>query len=207
MQKEPLIVLGFGGNAIDFFETISHSYNIIGFVDDDESKHTSHYNGIKVYGREFLEKNNNTKVISMIGSEKTFRIRNKIIDKFKISLHRFATIIHPNATVSANANIGYDVIIMSGVVITSNARIGNHIFILANTVMHHDVEIEDYTLLGSNISLAGHVKIGRNCFIGSCTSVKNNISIGEYSIVGMSSNIVKNLPSYSKSFGNPAKTV
>ncbi len=207
MSKTEVIVLGFGGNAIDFFDTIASSFKIIGFVDDDEEKHHLSYNGIKVYPRTFLESHPDSKIISLIGSEKTIHFRNKIIEDFKIPLDRFATAVHPKAIVSADASIGKDVVIMPGVVITSNAVIGNHIFILANSVIHHDVTVEDYTLIGSNVTIAGKVSIGKNCYIGSCSSFKNDIQIGDNTIIGMAANVLKSVESNSKMIGNPAKGI
>lgn len=206
-MKEEIIVLGFGGNAIDFFDTIESNYTIIGFVDDDEKKHHLSYKGIKVYSRSFLEAHSNSKVISLIGSEKTFQVRNKIIDDFNIPVERFATVIHPKASVSRDADIGHDVVIMPGVVITSNAVIGNHIFILANSVIHHDVVINDYSLIGSNVTIAGNVKIGKSCYIGSGSSVKNDLQIGDNTIIGMATNVIKSISSNSKMIGNPARSI
>lgn len=204
MSKEPVIVLGFGGNAVDFFETISYSYKIIGFVDNDEKKRHLEYKGIKIHTRSFLDAFPNVKILSLIGSEKTFKTRHEIIKRFNIPSQRFGTAIHPRANISSDCKIGYDVVIMPGVVLTSNAKIGNHIFILANSTLHHDVEVQDYTLIGSNVTIAGHVKVGKSCFIGSGSSVKNNITIGNYSIIGMASNVVKDVGPDSKCIGNPA---
>jgi sugar O-acyltransferase (sialic acid O-acetyltransferase NeuD family) len=207
MAKEEVIVLGFGGNAVDFFDTISSNYNIIGFVDDDINKHNLSYKGISVFPRSFLQSNPNSKIISLIGSEKTIHFRNKIIQDFNIPIERFATAIHADAIVSAGAIIGHDVVIMAGVVITSNAKIGNHIFILANTVIHHDVYIDDYTLIGSNVTIAGNVSIAKNCFIGSSSSIKNDVKIGGKCIIGMATNILKSITSNSIMVGNPAKKI
>jgi len=205
MIREQIIILGFGGNAVDFFDTISSNYDIIGFVDDDKSRHGLSHNGIYVQGRELLDSQPQAKIISMIGSEKTFKVRHEIIDNFHISKDRFATVIHPSASVSSSAVIGKDVAIMPGVIITSNAKVGDHIFILANTVLHHDVEIGDNTLIGSNVTMAGHVKIGTNCFVGSGTSIKNNTTIGSFSIIGMGSNVIRSVGENSRIAGNPAK--
>jgi sugar O-acyltransferase (sialic acid O-acetyltransferase NeuD family) len=207
MSKEPVIILGYGGNAVDFFDTVSSNFQIIGFVDDDHSKHGLSYNNVQVHGRPFLDANPSARIISLIGSERTFQIRHEIINAFNISKQRFATAVHPKATVSSSARIGYDVVIMPGVVITSNAQLGNHIFILANTVIHHDCEIGDHTLIGSNVTLAGHVKVKKNCFIGSGSSIKNNIEIGANSIIGMGSNVLRSVPEKSKVAGNPAKAI
>lgn len=207
MKKEPLIILGFGGNAIDFFETISALYDIIGFVDDDEKKCNLNYKDIGVHKRDFLGIHPNVKVISMIGSEKSFKTRNKIIRSFNISEERFANALHPDASVSKQAILGRDVVIMPGVVVTANAKIGNHVFILANSVLHHDVEVEDYSLIGSNVTIAGHVKIGRNCFIGSTASIKSYVTIGTDSLIGMAANVVKDIPANSICIGNPARCI
>lgn len=207
MNKEPLIILGFGGNAVDFFETISLRYDIVGFVDDDENKRHLEYRGIKVHSRQFLQVFPNAKIISLIGSEKTAKTRHEIINQFNIPSQRFGAAIHPKASISPDCNIGHDVVIMPGVVLTSNAKLGDHIFVLANTTIHHDVEVGNYTLIGSNVTLAGHVKIGDSCFIGSASSVKNNVTIGSRSIIGMASNVVKDVAPNSKCIGNPAKPI
>lgn len=206
-MKEEVIVLGFGGNAVDFFDTISTRYTIIGFVDDDVKKQHLSYKDIKVYSRTFLKDHPNSKIISLIGSEKTIQIRNKIIEDFDIQLDRFGSAIHPKAIVSPEAIIGKDVVVMPGVVITSNAVIGNHVFILANSVIHHDVSVEDYTLIGSNVTIAGNVSIGKNCYIGSCSSIKNDLHIGDNCIIGMAANVLKSVQSNSKMIGNPAKSI
>jgi sugar O-acyltransferase (sialic acid O-acetyltransferase NeuD family) len=207
MSKEPVILLGFGGNAVDFFETISWSHEILGFVDDDETKRHLEYKGIKVHDRSFLDAFPDAKIISLIGSEKTFRTRHEIIDQFNIPFQRFAFAIHPRASISSDCQIGHDVVILPGVVLTSNARVGNHVFILANTVLHHDVVVNDYTLIGSGVTLAGHVRVGKSCFIGSAVSVKNNVTIGDSTIIGMASNVLNDVAQNSRCVGNPAKPI
>ena len=205
MVKEPILVIGFGGNAIDFFDTISEKFDIIAFVDDDPNKIGKSYGKIKVCDRTILDDFPNVKVITLLGSEKTFLLREKIISSFNIQKERFTKIIHSSAVVSSHAIIGNDVVIMPNVVLTSNCQIGNHVMILSNTSIHHDVIINNFNLIGSNVVIAGHVKIDQHCFIGSGSSIKSNCSIGQGSLVGMSSNVVKNINLGSVVMGNPAK--
>lgn len=207
MNKKEVIVLGFGGNAIDFFDTISANYNIIGFIDDVKEKQGQNYKGIKVYDRSFLDKYPEAGVISLIGSEKTIHSRQRIINEFLIPEDRFYSAIHPRATVSESAKIGRDVVIMPGVVITSNALIEDHVFILANTVIHHDVKVGAFSLIGSNVTLAGNVQIGKSCYIGSCSSFKNDVQITDQCLVGMAANVLKSVNEKSVLIGNPAKVV
>jgi len=207
MKRKQILIIGFGGNAIDCFETIENEFEVIGFVDDEKDKQKSEFKGIPVYSRAALNQYKDAKVISLIGSEHTFMKRKGIISDFKIPPSRFATIIHPNAVVSKDSVIGYDVIIMAGVVITSNAKIGNHIFILPNTVIHHDVKISDYVLIGSNVTIAGHVNINSNCYIGSGSSIISYAEIGNSSLIGMSANVIESVPDNSKVVGNPGRVI
>lgn len=206
MPKCPLLVLGFGGNAIDAIDTIENSYEIIGFIDDNPERQKLTFEGIPVYPRKVLEKYKDVKVISLIGSEANFRNRDKIISDFKIPDSRFATIVHPTAMISRLAKVGHDVIVFAGVVVTANAVIGNHIFLLPNSVIHHDVSIADYNMIGANVTIAGHVTVGKSCYIGSASSIKNGINIGDCSMIGMAANVVRSVPSGSTMVGNPAKS-
>ncbi|MDO9049322.1 MAG: acetyltransferase [Methylobacter sp.] len=205
IAKSPLLVLGFGGNAIDAIDTIENSYEIIGFIDDNPERQKLSFEGIPVYTRQVLEKYKDVKVITLIGSEANFRNRKKIINDFKVPDSRFATIIHPTAVVSRLAKIGHDVIVFAGVIVTANAVIGNHVFILPNSIVHHDVNISDYTMIGANVTIAGHVKVGESCYLGSASSIKNGINIGDRSMIGMAANVVCPVPSNSTMIGNPAK--
>ena len=206
MTKIPLLVLGFGGNAIDAIDTIENNYEIIGFIDDDPERQKLTFEGIPVYPRQVLEKYKDAKVITLIGSAANFRNREKIINDFKIPESRFATIIHPTAVVSRLAKIGRDVIVFAGTIITANAIVGNHIFILPNSVIHHDVSVDDYTMIGANVTIAGHVKVGKCCYLGSASSIMNGINIGDCSMIGMAANVVRSVPPDSTMIGNPAKS-
>ncbi|MGH8490336.1 MAG: NeuD/PglB/VioB family sugar acetyltransferase [Gammaproteobacteria bacterium] len=205
MAKAPILVLGFGGNAIDAIDTIESSYEIIGFIDDDSERQQPVFGDIPIYSRQILEKHKDTKVITLIGSDATIRARRNIINSFNVPRSRFATIIHPAAIVSKRTTLGHDVIVFAGAVIAANVIIGNHIFVLPNSVIHHDVCIGDFTLIGANVTIAGHVSVGESCYLGSASSIRNNISIGEGSIIGMAANVVHSVAPGSTMIGNPAR--
>lgn len=204
-MKKQLIIFPYNGNALEAIDAIGDNYEFIGFVDDTKEKQGLQKNGFNVYSREFLEKHKEAKVLAVPGSPTSFLKRKVIISSLNVTKDRFATVIHPHATVSPLANIGHNVLIMAGAVITSNAIIGNHVCILPNTCIHHDDEIGDYTLIGSNVTIAGFVKIKENCYIGSASSIINNIEIGTGSLIGIGSNVIKSISENSKAVGNPAK--
>ena len=200
-----LLIFPYNGNGLEAIDCIGNNFELAGFIDDTKEKQGVATNGYRVFSRDICQKISEAKILAVPGSSSTFRERKKIIDSLNIAEGRFATVIHPSATVSPLAKIGFNVLIMAGVVITSNAVIGNHVCILPNTVIHHDVVICDYTLIGSNISVAGNTRVGENCYIGSGTSIINGIEIGSKTMIGMGTNVIQSFPENSKLVGNPAR--
>ena len=202
---EQLLIFPFNGNGLEALDCIKQQYEFIGFIDDTKEKQGKTSFGNPVFTREIIKQKSGSKILAVPGSPASYKERSEIIKNLNIDVERFATVIHPSATVSPFAKMGYNVLIMAGVVITGNAVIGNHVCILPNSVVHHDVEIGDYSLIGSSVVIAGYSKIGQKCYIGSSSSIINNITIGNGTLVGMASNVIRSFPENSKVAGNPAK--
>lgn len=204
---EKLIIFPFNGNGLEALDCIQGQYELVGFVDDITEKQGKTKYGFEVFNRDILEKYKEAKILAVPGSPQSFKFRQESINSLHISWNRYATVIHPNASVSPFAYIGKNVLIMAGVVITSNAIISNHVCILPNSVIHHDTIIGDWTFIGSNVLIAGNVSVGENCYIASGSNIINGITIGNSSLIGMGTNLLKSIPSNSKYVGNPAKSI
>ena len=202
-----LLIFPYNGNGLEALDCLERNFELLGFIDDTKEKHGIAKEGIGIYPRDKIEELYDAKILAIPGSPISFRSRKEIIDSLCLKEDRFATVIHPKATISPLARIGYNVLIMAGVVITSNAVIGNHVCILPNTVIHHDVQIGDYSLIGSNVTVAGNTKIGNNCYVGSGSSIINGVEIGDKTLVGIGTNVTKTFPQYSKLVGNPARSI
>lgn len=202
-----LFIFPFNGNGLEALDCIGPDYQFMGFIDDTKEKQGKHAYGFSVYGREILAEYPDAKLLAVPGSPTSYPIRGKIIAELNADRNKFASVIHPKATVSPLAKIGNNVMIMAGVVITSNAVIEDHVCILPNTVIHHDVHVKEYTLIGANVSIAGSVKIEANCYIGSGSRLMNDISIGKGSLIGLGSNVIRSVNEHSKVAGNPARAL
>lgn len=205
-MKEVLI-FPYSGTAIEAIDCLSDQWNCIGFISDDDAVISQKKMGIEIFSRQALKKFQNANVIAVHGSPTSFLKRKEIFESLQINGERLGTIIHPGASVSKNASIGKNVLIMAGVVITANAIIGDHVVILPNSVIHHDSVIGDFTLVGANTTIAGNVNIGVNCYIGAASSIKNGIRIGDKTLVGIGANVIDSFGSQQKLIGNPAKSL
>jgi sugar O-acyltransferase (sialic acid O-acetyltransferase NeuD family) len=213
-MTKKLLLFPFGGNAREALVTIfainavKQEWDVIGFLDDDQSLRGKDYLGVKVLGgTELLQECSDAYVLAVPGSPKGYLRRKTILEGLAIEQSRFATIIHPSVVSAPDAAIGYNSIIMPHVVISCSVRIGNHCIILPNTVIAHDGIVGDYCCVGSNVSISGTVTVGPECYIGSGTKVRENISIGGRTLVGLGSNVISPIEQDAVAVGNPARVI
>lgn len=201
-----LILFPCNGNAIEALDCIDpDQFNVIGFADDSEEKLGTVVYGLHVHPRSFIEESPAAKVLAVPGSPTSYPFRNKIIEGLNVSKDRWATLIHPKASVSDYAAVGANCLIMDGAVIKAGATISDNVVILPNSVVHHDSKIGENTMIGASVSVSGHVSVGHNCYIGSGSRIRDHITIANNCLVGMGSNVVKDVDSGTTVMGNPAK--
>src|SRR2546422_9409399 len=124
MARRKLIIFPFNGNGIEALDCLdAGEFEFIGFVDDDRSKSSGDY---EIFSREVLQRYQELLVLAVPGSPSSFDKRKDIIGSLGIGAEKFATVIHPTASIGRNVQIGYNCLIMAGVVLTSNAKIHNH---------------------------------------------------------------------------------
>jgi sugar O-acyltransferase (sialic acid O-acetyltransferase NeuD family) len=213
-MSSKLVLFPFGGNARESLMSVfainerNMEWDILGFIDDDQSRHGKECCGIKVLGgRDILKEIPDAFVLAVPGSPTNYSRRKDVIENLPIDTSRFATIIHPSVGRALDATIGFNTIIMSNVVISCGVTIGRHCVILPNTVVSHDSVIGDYCCIGSNVSVSGSVHIGPNCYIGSGTKMREDISIGAGTLVGLGSNVLSDIPADVIAVGSPAKVI
>jgi len=192
------------GNAVEALDCLSAGDVMLGFVDDTPAKQGRAVHGHPVHGREALERWPDARVLAVPGSPTSYRARRGVIEGLGLAAGRFATLVHPRASVSPRARLGANVLVMAGVVITSDAVIGDHVCILPNTVIHHDVVVGAFSLIGSNVTVAGGTVLEENCYVGGGSSLMHGLRIGAGALVGMGSNVIRDVAPGTTVVGNPA---
>ena len=214
MMPKKIIILGTGGNSIDILDTIADInaqaakvvYQCLGFLDDNNLLWGKMLYGVKVLGPLMsASKLKDCYFVNGIGSSSNFWRKETILTKMDVSLDRFATIVHPSASVSKMTQIGAGTVIFQNVTITSNVKIGEHVIILPNSVISHDDIVGDYTCITGGVCISGGVQIGKLCYLGTNSSIIGNIEIGDYCLVGMGSVVLGHIPRNCMVVGNPAR--
>lgn len=204
---KPVIIMGTGGNCIDVLDTLWEiGAECRGFLDDDPARQGTDVHGVPVLGGlDAAHEHPDAEFVFAIDSPKNFWKRPEILARAGLPPERFATVVHPSASVSRLARLGRGTVVFQNVTITSNATIGNHVLILPNTVVSHDDVIGDYTAIAGGVCISGGVTVGRACYIGTNASIIGNVSIGDGSLVGMGSVVLADVPGNTAVVGNPAR--
>jgi sugar O-acyltransferase (sialic acid O-acetyltransferase NeuD family) len=203
----PLLVFPCNGNALEALGCLGDTWALEAFIDDTPDKQAEGCAGHPVRGREALARSPRAHVLAVPGSPHSYRERRALVEGLRVPDGRWATVVHPSASVSPLARLGRNVLVMAGVVVTANAVIGDHVCVLPNAVIHHDTVVGDWTLVGTGVTLAGHVQVGENCYLGSGTSVLQGVRIGDGALTGLGSTVIRHVPPGARVAGVPTRVL
>ena len=212
--RQKLVILGTGGTCRDILDTVLDlntaagptGFECIGFLDDHAALWGSEVQGLPVLGPLSSARDlPDCLFVNGIGSPGNFRRKEAIIASTGLSADRFATLVHPTASVSRTAQLGLGVVVFQHVSVTTNVRIGDHVTILPNSIVSHDDWIEDYTSIAGGVCISGSVHVGRSCYLGTGSALMSGIRIGDGALVGMGSVVLHSVEAHSVVVGNPAR--
>ena len=209
-----IIILGATGGCVDILDTIldvnaaapEPVFDVAGFLDDREELWSGRVLDAEVLGPfASISDYGDCEFVTGIGSPYNYWRREAIVGGLNIPNGRFATVVHPTASISSSATIGGGAVIHQNVTITSKARLGNNVLVLPNAVISHGNNIGDFTIINAGVCLGGDVSVGRCCYLGARSAVRQEIEIGDNSLLGMGSVVIEDVPKNTVVVGNPAK--
>jgi acetyltransferase EpsM len=211
-----IIIIGGKGDgvvlasALEDLRTSGQEVMGYGFLNDFENEGEK-IGGLSVLGKpekaiEFLENKDIFFMTALLKVKESYQ-RARRIEKLVIPPERYFSLVHPQATVSKNAKIGFDTFVGPYVTVMPNATVGNHCSFRASASVGHDCVIKDYCYMGPNSTLSGRVKLEEGAHIGPNASILEGIKIGEHSVVGLGSVVLKDIPGFVVTFGNPVRVI
>ncbi|WP_157947026.1 NeuD/PglB/VioB family sugar acetyltransferase [Thalassobius sp. I31.1] len=95
-----------------------------------------------------------------------------------------ATIIHPDASVSPNAQLGSGCFIAAQSVIATGAIIGCGAIVNTGAIVEHHNTIGQNAHIATGARLTGNVHVGDNVLVGAACVVRQGVCIGDGAVVG-----------------------
>lgn len=204
-----LIIIGASGFGrevawlVERINNVNPTWNLLGFIDDNESLTVNSINGYKVLGTtKDIEKYKESSFVCAVGSSK---IRKQIIDR--LGGYKFATIIDPSVEMSNLVDIGEGSIICAHTLLTVNIHIGRHVIVNLDCTIGHDAVLEDFVTLYPSVNVSGMTRYGECVELGTGSQIIQGINVGKGTIVGAGSVVVKDLPDECTAVGVPCKPI
>jgi sugar O-acyltransferase (sialic acid O-acetyltransferase NeuD family) len=209
-----LLLVGAGGLGREAAETVRAinavrpTWNLLGFLDDDPAKHGSMISGVRVLGpTEMVRDYPDAQVLLCPVRPDNYVTRRILAERFSIDDGRYATIVHPTATVGTTCKIGAGCVLLAHVDLTTDVVVRRHVVMMPQVVLPHDVQIDDYATIGSGVRLGGACHIGEGAYLGSGCCLRERITVGQWAMVGMGSVVTHDIPSERLWAGVPARDI
>jgi len=170
-----------------------NGYDVIVFLDDDENLTTC--GGYSVVGR----------TDQVIDGDVFVAIGNSDIRERFSRDRKLITLVHPNAIIASDVEIGEGTVVMAGVVINAGTKIGRGCIINTSSSIDHDCMIGDYVHIAVGAHLAGAVSVGKKTWIGAGATVSNNVDICSNCMIGAGAVVIKDITESGTYIGVPAK--
>lgn len=202
-----IIIVGAGGFArevawlIEEINLKNQEWNLIGFFDENNNEAKT-LNGYRVFNKNDLVNQSQAYLVVAIGDSET---RKKVVDRY--SSFKFATLVHPDVSISATNKIGEGSIICKGNIITVNVDIGKHVIVNIDSTVGHDVILENFVTILPSVNISGYVRIKECSNVGTGTQIIQEKTIGQNSIIGAGSVVVKDINDYVVAVGIPAREI
>jgi sugar O-acyltransferase (sialic acid O-acetyltransferase NeuD family) len=209
---ESLLILGAGGFGRETAQAVAAindhrpAFELLGYLDDGPGLASTEVDGVPVLGpMSAVGRYPEAMVVVTTGSPGNYFSRKRIVGRLGLAAERYATLVHPAASVARSVVVGRGSVLLAGVVATASVRIGSHVAVMPGAVLTHDDVVGSYATFGSGARLAGRVVVGEGAYLGSGALVRENRMVGPWALVGMGSVVLRDVPGGEVWAGVPAR--
>ncbi|MGM1061219.1 NeuD/PglB/VioB family sugar acetyltransferase [Saccharothrix sp. Mg75] len=205
----PLLLVGGGGLAREVLAAVRllpERWRPVGALDDDPARRGADLDGLPVIGgSDLVHEMTDAAVLVCVANAHRPRGRLGVVARLGLPEDRYASVVHPAASVAAGAVVGPGTVLLAGAVVTTPLRLGAHVVAMPHVLVTHDDEVGDGVTFAGRASLGGSVRVGEGAYLGQGSAVREGVSIGAGAVVGMGSVVLTDVPAGEVWAGNPAR--
>lgn len=205
-MENRLLIIGAGGHGKVVADVAMkmNTWKSIQFLDDNQE--LKRVLGLEVIGKveDALKYVHDYQFIVAIGDNS---LRERIQLNLTMAQAKLALLVHPDAIIGKQVEIGKGTVVMAGVIINSCTHVGSGCIINTGSIIEHDNIIEDYVHVSPGVITGGTVRIGKGTWLGLGSKIINNVSIAGDCIVGAGAVVIEDIINRGLCVGIPAKKV
>jgi sugar O-acyltransferase (sialic acid O-acetyltransferase NeuD family) len=208
----PLLIAGAGGfaretaAAVEAINDREPTWDLLGHLDDDPARVGATVGRSTVRGPiDLIAEHPEALLVVCIGNPRSYRTKHTIVGRLGVANDRYATIVHPTASIGPGTTIGAGSVVLAGVTTTTDVAIGTHVAVMPGTILTHDDVIADHVTFGSGVRLGGSAHIGEGAYLGAGCLVREGLTVGAWSQIGMGSVVLEDVPAEEVWVGTPAR--
>ena len=208
MQKLLIVGAGSVGKFIAYnMHQFTQTFEIIGFLDDDTSKHDSIIANVQVLGSVEKLHEFSGKGIAIVWGIAFPGVKKKLFDKYQDLSFVFPNFIAKDAWVSEAVIFGNGCIVYPGTAINYETRIDDFVVINMNCSIGHNCTIKSFSSLAPGVNLGGNTSVGNCVEMGIGSSTIQSTTIGDNATIGGQAMVVSNISELDVVVGIPAKSI
>ena len=191
-MENRLLIIGAGGHGKVVADVAMkmNTWKSIQFLDDNQE--LKRVLGLEVIGKveDALKYVHDYQFIVAIGDNS---LRERIQLNLTMAQAKLALLVHPDAIIGKQVEIGKGTVVMAGVIINSCTHVGSGCIINTGSIIEHDNIIEDYVHVSPGVITGGTVRIGKGTWLGLGSKIINNVSIAGDCIVGAGAVVIEDI--------------
>ncbi len=208
-EPETFVIVGAGGQGAEalWVARASGRGGFLGFLDSKSELKGSEVLGATVLGSEDDFIRGQCAGVGFHCAIGNNAIRREVSEKLEASGMVPVTLIHPHATVAAEAQVGAGTYIGAGAIVSIRAEVGRHVLINLNANVGHDAVLGDYAQLCPGACVNGYCRVGREAFLGSNAVIEPGKVVGDNATLAACSFAVSDIEPGHTAMGVPARTI
>lgn len=201
MVAERLVVLGSGGHAAVVVATaIAAGFDVVDVFDDRPERHGAVVLGVPVSGPlEAAVGVADARAVVAIGDNRT---RHSVVDRLD---HAYASIIHPDAIVADETEVGDGTVVFAGSVIQPRTSLGTHVIVNTGATIDHDSTVGSFSHVAPGVTICGGVLLGRSVLVGAGATIVPGITVGDGAVIGAGAAVASDVAPGAVVTGVPAR--